>query len=288
MKEVVEDQWTIPFVILTNYSKSMDNYIKAGFLYDILQFAGVQSIVLLEATKENARIRDHLISNIKNTNKIIKDEKLLLIGEYINEYPDNQKIFESEFRKYTALAIKEERKRNYLQSMKYLLQANSVLPDNNVDYLIESELNLAKLKTKTFPNINNYLVHYETLLNRFSINPKEEEAITYELLLSCYEAPIDVNCEQHQTKYNSLNNATEDRRFITNYYKNLRIGNLNVIDLDYKKFISMDSKEDPYLKNMRLASLFAKGFIWDKARVHAELAKKLAESKREIEYAENT
>ena len=100
--------------------------------------------------------------------------------------------------------------------MKYLLQANSVLPDNNVDYLIESELNLAKLKTKTFPNINNYLVHYETLLNRFSINPKEEEAITYELLLSCYEAPIDVNCEQHQTKYNSLNNATGDRHFITN------------------------------------------------------------------------
>ena len=118
-----------------------------------------------------------------------------MIGEYINEYPDNQKIFESELRKYTALAIKEERKRNYLQSMKYLLQANSVLPDNNVDYLIESELNLAKLKTKTFPNINNYLVHYETLLNRFSINPKEEEAITYELLLSCYETPIEIGAQ---------------------------------------------------------------------------------------------
>lgn len=57
MKEVVEDQWTIPFLILTNYSKSMDNYIKTGFLYDILQFAGVQSIILLEPTAENAKIR---------------------------------------------------------------------------------------------------------------------------------------------------------------------------------------------------------------------------------------
>ena len=137
MKEVVEDQWTIPFLILTNYSKSMDNYIKTGFLYDILQFAGVQSIILLEPTAENAKIRDNLISNIKNANRLIKEEKLHLIGEYINEYPDNQKIFESEFKKYTALAVKEERKRNYLQSMKFLLQANSVLPDKNVEFLIQ-------------------------------------------------------------------------------------------------------------------------------------------------------
>ena len=287
MKEVVEDQWTIPFVILTNYSKSMDNYIKSGFLYDILQFAGVQSIILLEPTPENAKIRDNLISNIKNANKIIKEEKLHLIGEYINEYPDNQKIFESEFKKYTALAVKEERKRNYLQSMKFLLQANSVLPDNNVEYLIQSELNLAKLKTKTFPSVSNYLVHYENLLNRFAINSKEEEAILYELLLSCYEAPIDVNCEKYQPRYNSLPNASEDKKFVTYYYKNLRDGNLSIVDPEYKKFISINSEEDPFLKNMRLATLFARGFIWDKARLHAETAKKIAESKQEIRYAEN-
>ena len=288
MKEVVEDQWTIPFVILTNYSKSMDNYIKAGFLYDILQFAGVQSIILMEPTAENAKIRDYLISNTKNANKIIKEEKLLLVGEYINEYPDNQKIYESEFRKYTALAVKEERKRNYLQSMKYLLQANSVLPDNNVNFLIQSEVNLAKLKTKVFPNSENYLVHYENLLNRFSIDSKEEEAVTYELLHSCYEAILDVNCEKYQTKYDSFANATEDRKFITNYYKNLRAGNLSIVDPQYDKFISLNSGEDPFLKNMRLASLFSRGFIWDKARLHAELAKKLAESEQEVSFAEST
>ena len=287
MKEVVEDQWTIPFLILTNYSKSMDNYIKTGFLYDILQFAGVQSMILLEPTAENAKIRDNLISNIKNANRLIKEEKLHLIGEYINEYPDNQKIFESEFKKYTALAVKEERKRNYLQSMKFLLQANSVLPDKNVEFLIQSELNLAKLKTKTFPSVSNYLNHYENLLTRFAINSKEEEAITYELLLSCYEAPIDVDCEKYQTRYNSLPNATEDKKFVVNYYKNLRAGNLSIVDPEYKKFISINSEEDPYLKNMRLATLFSRGFIWDKARLHAETAKKLAESKQEIKYAEN-
>ncbi len=288
MKEVVEDQWTIPFVILTNYSKSMDNYMKAGFLYDILQFAGVQSIILLEPTAENAKIRDNLISNIKSANRLIKEEKLHLVGEYINEYPDNQKIFESEFKKYTSLAIKEERKKNYLQSMKFLLQANSVLPDNNVEYLIQSELNLAKLKTKTFPSVSNYLTHYENLLTRFAINSKEEEAITYELLLSCYEAPIDVDCEKYQSRYNGFPNATEDKKFVINYYKNLRAGNLNIVDPEYKKFISINTEEDPYLKNMRLATLFARGFIWDKARLHAEAAKKLAESKREITFAENT
>ncbi|MBK8397287.1 MAG: PD40 domain-containing protein [Leptospiraceae bacterium] len=286
IKEVVEDQWTIPFLILTNYSSSMDNYMKAGFLYDILQFAGVQSIILLEPTAENAKVRDNLISNTKNANRIIKEEKLHLVGEYINEYPDNQKIYEGEFRRYTAMAIKEERKRNYLQSMKFLLQANSVLPDNNVKYLIQSEVNLAKLKTKVFPNLENYLIHYENLLNRFAIDSKEEEEITYELLLSCYDATIDVDCEKYQTKYNSISNATENRKFITNYYKNLRIGNLKVVDLDYNKFISTDSNEDPYLKNMKLALLFSRGFMWEQAKLHAELAKKLAESEKEIGFAE--
>ena len=38
---------------------------------------------------------------------------------------------------------------------------------------------------------------------------------------------------------------------------------------------------------MRLASLFSRGFIWDKAILHAENAKKLAESKREIQFADN-
>ncbi|HMV41083.1 MAG TPA: hypothetical protein PLS71_13745 [Leptospiraceae bacterium] len=287
MKDVVEDQWTIPFIILTNYTKSMDNYIKTGFLYDILQFSGVQSIILLEPTAANAKIRDNLISNIKNANKIIKEEKLHLVGEYINEYPENQRIFESEFKKYTSLAVKEERKRNFLKSMKYLLQANSVLPENNAEYLIRSELNLAKLKTKTFPSVSNYLVHYENLLNRFEINSREEEAILYELLISCYEAPIAVNCDKYFSRYNALSNATDEKKYVVNYYKNLREGNLNIIDPDYDKFISIKTEEDPYLKNMRLASLFARGFIWDKARQHAEIAKKLAESKQEVNYADN-
>lgn len=86
--------------------------------------------------------------------------------------------------------------------MKFLLQANSVLPDNNVKYLIQSEVNLAKLKTKVFPNLENYLIHYENLLNRFAIDSKEEEEITYELLLSCYDATIDVDCEN--TRQNTI------------------------------------------------------------------------------------
>ena len=183
--------------------------------------------------------------------------------------------------------MKEERKKNYLQSMKFLLQANSVLPDNNVEYLIQSELNLAKLKTKTFPSVSNYLVHYENLLNRFAINSKEEEAITYELLISCYEAPIDVNCEKYQTRYNSFPNVAEDKKFVINYYQNLRAGNLSTVDPEYKKFIAINTEEDLYLKNMRLASLFTRGFIWDKARLHAEAAKKIGESKREIGFADN-
>lgn len=62
-----------------------------------MQFAGVQSIILLEPTAENAKVRDNLISNTKNANRIIKEEKLHLVGEYINEYPDNQKYMKESF-----------------------------------------------------------------------------------------------------------------------------------------------------------------------------------------------
>lgn len=127
--------------------------------------------------------------------------------------------------------------------MKFLLQANSVLPDKNVEFLIQSELNLAKLKTKTFLSVSNYLNHYENLLTRFAINSKEEEAITYELLLSCYEAPIDVDCEKYQTRYNTLPNATEDKKFVVNYYKNLRAGNLSIVDPEYKNLFRSTQKK---------------------------------------------
>lgn len=284
IKEIVENQWDIPFIILTNYSNSMDNFIKTCFLYDILQFTGVQSIVLIEGKAGNEKIRDSLISNVKSANSIIKNEKVLLIGEKINAYPESQKIFKEEFEKYTKLALIEERKRNYLSGMKYLLQANSVLPDDDSEYSIKSELNLAKMKTKTFPN-RKYLTYFESLLEKFPAGSKEEELILYDLLLTCYNAPIEIDCEAYAGRYESNSIAKEDKKFIVNYYKNLRQGNMKFIDTEYEKFLSSDTGEDPYMQNMRLAYLFSRGFIWEKAVKHAREALRISASPEEKRYA---
>ncbi len=287
IKELLDEEWTIPFFILSNFNKNQDNFIKVAFLYDILQFAGVQSILLLESNEENQKTRDQILSNMKDASTIIKEKNLFLIGEYLNPYPESEKIYENEFKKYYGLSTKFERKRNYSEAMKNLMLANSVIPSSNEKLQIESESNLAKLKTKAYPNRNKYLNYYETLLEKINITKEEEETILYNLLVSCYEAPIEVDCRKYYSKYQSNENATQDKKFIIEYYKNLREGNLKFVDSEYQKFILLENAEDKFLFNNRLAFLFAKGFIWDKARIHLNEALKLAENPTEKFIVEN-
>ncbi|MCB1191267.1 MAG: PD40 domain-containing protein [Leptospiraceae bacterium] len=282
IREVVENQWNIPLLIITNYKRTLDNFIKIGFLYDILQFAGVKSILLIEKEENSTRIKDKILSNIKNINKVLREEKVIIIGESISEYPEDQKLYENEFRKFTKRGIEEERKQEHLKSIRYLLQANSVLPDTKPDLLIESELNIARLKTKLFP-VTDYLFYYKVILDKYLLASKEEEKVLYNMLLMCYEAKDDVDCKTYQERYDLHPLATDQKKFVLYYYKNLRIGNLNVIEPEYKKFISISTDEEPYLKNIKLAYLFSRGFVWDKAKYHAQKANELALSQREKE-----
>lgn len=280
LKEVVENQWNIPLIILTNYERTLDNFIKIGFLYDILQFAGVKSIILIEKGKDSDRIRNRLIKNIKNIKNILKEEKVILVGESINEYPEDQKLYEQEFRKFTNLGIEEEQKQEFLKSMKYLLQANSVIPDTKPNLILESELNIARLKTKLFP-VEDYLFYYKVILDKYLLDSKSEEKVLYNMLLRCFAAKETVDCEKYHERYKEHPLANKKRKYILYYYKNLKLGNLNVIEPEYNKFIKLDTNEDPFLKNMKLAYFFSRGFVWDKAKLHAKKADQLATSKRE-------
>lgn len=284
MKDIVEDQWNIPLIVINNYSSSRISFIKVGFLYDILQFAGVQSIILLNKEQKD-KFGKEFLSKIENANNFIKEKRIMLVGEHISEYVENNNIFESEYKKYSELGVSFERRRKYLESIRNFLQANSLLPDNRPDLLIDSELNIARLKTKNFPN-KNYLLHYEDLLLRFPANSIEEEKILYSSLLVCYESSINVNCDNYYNRYQVHPLANEDRKFIVSYYKSLKEGNLKVIDPQYDKFIKTLTNEDPFLKNMKLAYLFSKGFIWDKALFHAKEAIKYSSYPEEKEASE--
>ncbi|MDX1959717.1 MAG: tetratricopeptide repeat protein [Leptospiraceae bacterium] len=286
LKEVVENEWNIPLIVINNYNRSLDNFIKTGFLYDILQFAGVQSIVFMENSTNTSEIRNNLISNIKNSNQIIQKNNLILVGEAINPYPENERVYEEEFKRFTKIALSFERKKEYLESMKNLLLANSVLPDNRPDLSIDSELNIVRLKTYLFPE-KDYLVNYSVLLEKFGVSSTNGEKILYDALMRCYESHLDIDCGKYYSRLMSHPDTTEDRKYIITFYKNLREGNLKYIDSEYNKFISMDTKEDSFLKNMKMAYLFSRGFIWDKAVFHAKEAKKFANSDREKFIAEN-
>jgi len=290
IKEVVENQWNVPLLVLNNYKRSQDNFLKNGFLYDILQFAGVQSIVLIENIPQAEKIRNKLISNIKHANQIIQEEKLILIGEKINPYPENNLIYEEEFKKFTNQGISFERKKKYLEAMKSFLQANSVLPDNRLDLQIESEVHIARAKTNLFPNKKNYLVYFEDLLKKLNPNQPQEEKVLYELLLNCYGASINLNCEPYYKRYMSQNFASQDRKKVIEFYRNLQLENSKYVEENYENFLSLDSNEDEFLKNIKLAKMFSRASYLDKALKHAKLAltkAKVSYNQEEIEIAEN-
>ncbi|HMV77203.1 MAG TPA: hypothetical protein PL163_01645 [Leptospiraceae bacterium] len=286
MKEIAENQWSISTVIVNNYKRTIDNYVQIAFLFDILQFAGVQSIVLLEEDREDlVQTRNELISNLSSAGKIIQEKGLTIVGEQINPYQHSEKEFEAEYGRLMKLSAGEERNKRYLNAIRYQLQANSVLTENRPELVIRSELNIARLKTYLFVS-RNYLQHYETLLSKYSAGTSEEEKILYEMLIRCYESSLEVKCENYFERHQVHPGSTDDRKFITRYYRALRRGDLTVVDPEYRRFISIPFTEDRYSTHLKLAYLFSRGFIWDKAVFHAREAGKLADTETEKKYSE--
>ncbi|MCB1176468.1 MAG: hypothetical protein KDK36_02710, partial [Leptospiraceae bacterium] len=282
IKEVVENQWDIPLLIINNYSRSQDNFLKMGFLYDILQFAGIQSIILIEPTDNKEEIRNKVVSNITNASLIIQQEKITILGEEISPYPNDQKKYSEAFNRFTKEGIKEERKNNYLKAMKKYLLANSVLPENNAELQMEAELNIARIKSYLF-NDQNYLQHYENLLSKFNNIPKEEEKILYDLLKLCYEAKENIDCSKYYGKYNSNPFANKDRLFVIDYYRDLKNNNFENIDKNYKEFLNKAKHRDPFLFNVNLADIFTRNFHWDKAKYHLKEADNASSNKEETD-----
>jgi Tol biopolymer transport system component len=270
IKEIVENQWDVPVIILNNYFRSQDTFMKMGFLYDILQFSGTQSIVLIESNQNSETVRNNLLSDIKNVNSTLQKEKIILIGELLSPYPDNQKKYKEEFERFTRLGIEEERNQNYLQSMRYFLSANSVLPDNDSDAQIRAEMNIDRIRTFLF-NENNFFQHYESVLDKFKDLSDKKEKILFDMLIVCYENRENLDCKKYYSEYKSLN-PTNDRLFVIDYYKNLRENNFTFVDENYERFLKLSASRDPYLFHFKFSYLLARNFHWEKAEFHIKEA----------------
>ncbi len=284
IKEVVENQWNIPLLIVNNYEKSEINYFKTGFLYDILNFSGVQSVILLEANSSVIAIKEKILSDMSNSNSTIQKQKIILLGEKITPYPEDQKIYEEEFLKFTNLGRKEERNRNYLESIKYYLQANSVLPDNRSDLQIESEINLNRLKKKLYPDFD-FLKNYKEILEVFSNVPKDKEAFLFNALLTCYEDLGNTNCKYFYDEYKKLDNISESNSYIIEYYNAIFEGNIKYINENRAKFNSALNYKDMYLHYLNLSNLYSNLTLWNLALEEINLALEKSGSNIETEIA---
>jgi tetratricopeptide (TPR) repeat protein len=284
IKEVIENQWNIPLLIINNFQKNDINYFKAGFLYDILDFSGVQSILLLEESPKSEIIKEKILSDLANSNTTIQNDNLILIGEKITPYPEDQKLYEEEFKKFTLMGRREERKRNYLESIKFFLQANSVLPENRTDLQIESEINLNRLKKRLYEDFL-FVGIYTSLLEIFSKNPVDKENFLFQTLISCYEDLGNKKCDTFYKEYKELKDTSENNRFIIEYYKSIRDGNIKFI-LDNKlKFKEQMVFQDPYLQHLHLANLYSNMTLWSLSLEEINLSLDHADSKQEKEYA---
>jgi len=283
-KEVVENQWNIPLVIINNYEKSETNFYKVGFLYDILNFSGVQSILLLEDSPILNSTKEKILSDMPNSNSTIQKEKLILLGEKITPYPEDQKVYEDEFLKFTNLGRKEERNRNYLESIKYFLQANSVLPDNRPDLQIESEINLNRLKKKLYPDFD-FLKNYKEILKVFSNVQVDKETFLFNALVTCYEDLGNKNCNYFYKEYKNLDSPNETNSFIIDYYNSIYEGNIKFIIENKIKFNSVRNFKDMYLHSLNLANLYSNLTLWTFALEEINLSLEKTGSKYEIEFA---
>lgn len=287
IKEVIESQWNIPLLIINNYEDNETNYIKTGFLYDILSLTGVQSIILLDKSKELDKKRAKLLSNLRNINDVVQNEKLTLIGDTITPYPENQTLFEEEFRKFTELGKKEERNKNNLESMKFFLLANSVLPDNRPDLQIDSELNLIRMKKKLYPEFEPF-EELEKLLNLFQNDSVEAARVLFNFTIDCYENNYRNKCNKYYDSLINNSKSSSNEKLILSYYKALQEGNLKFIIENKNNFTQLKYHRDEYLCKVNLSSMYSDATLWKEGIETSDEALKLAGTQIEIESAKLT
>jgi tetratricopeptide (TPR) repeat protein len=283
IRDIAENQWNLPLIVLNNYKKSLDNYLKSGFIYDLLLFAGVQSIVLIDEGKDSDRIRDRILMNINDINNIIREEKLLLVGEIIEPVPNNPNLVKKEIEKYTKISIEEERIGNYFEAMKNLLWANSLLVNTN-QLKLESELNLDRLKLKLFPDLN-YLNLIESLLKKFPENSIEQEQILFNMLTNYLEFDKEFSLEMYYDKYLTNTNSTDDRKFLVKYYRALKNGEISFILKEKIKFDKLNSNIDPFLYSKKMSIAFSSQTLWEDSLEYIDIAIKNSKNEQEKKIA---
>ena len=283
LKEFTEKYSSISLVMLGNSKFDEKSYFRTISTIDIIQSAGVPLILLGEEKQFNPL----LINSI--------DSVRLSSAKSIGVYPDLfKKPDKSDYSILKEEAFKWERNKKYSRALFLFQEANTFISPLNQEEKLESDLNLARIKSKAIPK-NKRFVFYERLLKKYNDSKVKQISIYEALLHHCYIQFTNQYCRDHfKNYYKVLKSATEidsetkeRSKVLVNFYIQINNGAVQNLDKNYQNFLKTVYFPDLFLFHEDMSNFFLKNFILDKAEFHAKQLSKLANEKEEREIALN-
>lgn len=281
LKEFAEKNVSLSLVVLNQTKFDSNSFFRTIATFDVIQSSGVPIILAIEG-------------NDINPQKIISFESIQnqsgkIIG--FNESP----LKNPNQLNYSILkdaALKMERQKKYRQALSLFLQADILVSPLSSEEKLESDLNLARIKSKTIPKMKRF-VFYERLLKKYN-SSKPDKILIYESLLhQCYVQFSNQYCRDHFKKYyktlkstTELDSETRERsKILVNFYIQVNNGSVQNLERNYQNFLKSVSFADLFLFHEDMGKLFLKNFILDKAEFHAKQLLKMTSEKEEKEIA---
>lgn len=280
LKELTEKNSTLSLVILNQSKVDDKSFFKTLAAIDAIQST---KIPLLLLAGDNT-INPQTVSKLNSINSI--DGKP--IGFKANLFTNENT------KKYLSVkeeAFKWERNKKYREAVELFEEADTLVSKSDKEEKLESELNLARIKSKGVPKTKRF-VYYERLLKKYQ-NSNPEKIIIYESLLhQCYVHFSNAYCRDHFKNYyrtlkaSELDSEAKERsKLLVNFYVQTNNGSILNLEKNYQNFLKNVNFEDLFLFHEDMVDLFLKNFILDKAEFHAKQLSKLAASKEEKQIA---
>ena len=277
LKEFAEKEASLSLVIL-NQSKFDDkSFFRTIAALDVIQSTGVPLVLLGGDNKVNPQEL--------NSYDAIKNQTAKRVGFYSELFT---KPNPKEYSLVKEEAFKWERKKKYREALQYFLEADTLVSRLSKEEKLESDLNLARIKSKAIPKTKRF-VFYERLLKKYE-NAKPEKIMIYEALLhQCYINYSNAYCRDHfKNFYRVLKSATEldaetieRSKILVNFYIQINNGAIQNLEKNYQNFLKTVSFDDLFLFHEDMSRFFLKNFVLEKAEFHSKQLSRQATDREE-------
>ncbi len=281
LKEFAEKSASLSLVVLNQTKFDDKSFFRSIATLDIIQSTGIPLILISAGNNINPLLL--------NSYESIKNQSTKPIGFHSSLFA---KPNTKEYNAVKDEAFKWERRKKYREALQYFLQADNLVNRSDKEEKLESDLNLARIKSKAIPKTKRF-IFYERLLKKYE-TAKQEKLMIYEALLhQCYINFSNVYCRDHfKNFYRTLKSATEldsetkeRSKILINFYIQINNGAIQNLEKNYQNFLKTVSFEDLFLFHEDMSKFFLKNFVIDKAEFHSKQLLRQASDKEERQIA---